>query len=255
MRLDSKKKLVFKKVIVLSLIIISGISAVVVILKQRNNISALHYALNCSEEDREQLQRDNNELIADIVEKLNKEGIGLLTDDEVSSLKNGDLTEEQVLEIIGNRSNRENNVLNASEPPEYESAKSDGESSDSSDNAASESKTQSENKVQSNNISSLISQIYSLRSSFSGQVDSIVSQAQADAASGKYTKSEIIGKYAGQLSSLEGPCDSQFSSLVSQIESELTKTNGDTSLISELRSAYANEKRIKKASVFSKYAK
>lgn len=87
MRLDSKKKLVFKKVIVLSLIIISGISAVVVILKQRNNISALHYALNCSEEDREQLQRDNNELIADIVEKLNKEGIGLLTDDEVSSLK------------------------------------------------------------------------------------------------------------------------------------------------------------------------
>lgn len=255
MRLESKKKLVLRRVIVLSLIIISGISAVVVILKQRNNISALHYALNCSEEDREQLQKDNNELIADIVEKLNKEGIGLLTDDEVSSLKNGDLTEEQVLEIIGERSNSANNVPNTSEPTEYESAKSDGESSDSNDNAASESKTQSENKVQSNNISSLISQIYSLRSSFSGQVDSIASQAQTDAASGKYTKSELIGKYAGQLSSLEGSCDSQFNSLVSQIESELSKTNGDTSLISELRSAYANEKRIKKASVFSKYAK
>lgn len=254
MRLESKKKLVLRRVIVLSLIIISGISAVVVILKQRNNISALHYALNCSEEDREQLQKDNNELIADIVEKLNKEGIGLLTDDEVSSLKNGDLTEEQVLEIIGERSNSANNVPNTSEPTEYESAKSDVENN-SNDSASSESETQSKNTVQSNNISSLVSQIYSLRSSFSGQVDSLVSQAQADAASGKYTKSELIGKYAGQLSSLEGSCDSQFNSLVSQIESELSKTNGDTSLISELRSAYANEKRIKKASVFSKYAK
>lgn len=119
LKFKNKKWVVFKKVIILILIIISSISAVVVILKQRNNISALHYALNCSEEDREQLQKDNNELIVDIVEKLNKEGIGLLTDDEVSSLKNGDLTEEQVLEIIGKRSNRENNVLNASEPPEY----------------------------------------------------------------------------------------------------------------------------------------
>lgn len=254
MRLDSKKKLVFKKVIVLSLIIISGISAVVVILKQRNNISALHYALNCSEEDREQLQKDNNELIADIAEKLNKEGVGLLTDDEVSRLKNGDLTEAQVLEIIGERSNSANNVPNTSEPTEYESAKSDVENN-SNDSASYESETQSKNTVQSNNISSLVSQIYSLRSSFSGQVDSLVSQAQTDAASGKYTKSELIGKYAGQLSSLEGSCDSQFNSLVSQIESELSKTNGDTSLISELRSAYANEKRIKKASVFSKYAK
>ncbi len=252
MRLESKKKLVLRRVIVLSLTIIFGISAIVVIFKQRNNITALHYALNCSEEDREQLQKDNNELIADIVEKLNKEGVGLLTDDEVSRLKSGDLTEEQVLEIIGERSNSANNVPNTSEPTEYESAKSDVENN-SNDSASSESETQSKNTVQSNNISSLVSQIYSLRSSFSGQVDSLVSQAQADAASGKYTKSELIGKYAGQLSSLEGSCDSQFNSLVSQIESELSKTNGDTSLISELRSAYENEKSIKKASLLSNY--
>lgn len=252
MRLESKKKLVLRRVIVLSLTIIFGISAIVVIFKQRNNITALHYALNCSEEDREQLQKDNNELIADIVEKLNKEGVGLLTDDEVSRLKSGDLTEEQVLEIIGERSNSANNVPNTSEPTEYESAKSDVENN-SNDSASSESETQSKNTVQSNNISSLVSQIYSLRSSFSGQVDSLVSQAQADASSGKYTKSELIGKYAGQLSSLEGSCDSQFNSLVSQIESELSKTNGDTSLISELRSAYENEKSIKKASLLSNY--
>ena len=37
------------------------------------------------------------------------------------------------------------------------------------------------------------------------------------------------------------------------IESELSKTNGDTSLISELRSAYENEKSIKKASLLSNY--
>lgn len=252
MKLESKKKLVLKRVIVISLIIILGISAIGVILKQRNNITALHYALNCSEEDREQSQKDSNELIADIVEKLNKEGIGLLTDDEVKSLKNGDLTEEQILEIIGERSNSENNVPNTSEPTEYESAESDGKSN-SNDSASSESETQSKNTVQSSNISSLVSQIYSLRSSYLGQIDSIVSQAQAEAASGQYTKSELIGKYAGQLSSLEGSCDSQFNSLVSQIESELSKTNGDTSLVSELRSAYENEKSIKKASLLSKY--
>ena len=33
----------------------------------------------------------------------------------------------------------------------------------------------------------------------------------------------------------------------------LSKTNGDTSLISELRSAYENEKSIKKASLLSNY--
>lgn len=48
----------------------------------------------------------------------------------------------------------------------------------------------------SNNIGDLTAQIYSLRSSFSGKVDSLVAQAKSDAASGQYTKRELISKYA-----------------------------------------------------------
>lgn len=64
-------------------------------------------------------------------------------------------------------------------------------------------------------------------------------------------KRAIIDKYAGQLSSLEGSCDSQFNAIVSKIEAELKKTNGDMKLVTKIRSAYAKEKSAKKAAVMN----
>lgn len=63
----------------------------------------MNYALNYSPEEREKLQDENDRLIADIIDRLSDEGVSLLTEEEITQFKSGDLSEEQVLEIIGER--------------------------------------------------------------------------------------------------------------------------------------------------------
>ena len=238
LKYGKKKNGILKKVIILSLISASAAVTAVIVYKQRNNIIALNYAVNYSAEGREKLQDENDKLIADIIDSLSDEGVSLLTEEEITRFKSGDLSEEQVLEIIEERKIINDNI------------------SKGTSNAVNTNDEKEDNNTtpdSSDNIGDLTAQIYSLRSSFSGKVDSIVAQAQSDAASGQYTKSELISKYAGQLSSLEKSCDAQFDSIVSQIEEELKQTGGNTDVVSDLRKAYQNEKSIKKASILSKY--
>lgn len=238
MKYGKKKNGIVKKVIILSLIATSGAGTAAIVYKQRNNIIALNYAVNYSAEGREKLQDKNDKLIAGIIDILSDEGVSLLTEEEITQFKNGDLSEEQVLEIIEERKIINDNI---SKSNSYAMNTND----DKEDNNTP--------PDSSNNIGDLTAQIYSLRSSFSGKVDSLVAQAKSDAASGLYTKSELISKYAGQLSSLEESCDAQFNSIVSQIEEELKQTGGNSGVVSDLRKAYQNEKSIKKASILSKY--
>ena len=217
-----KKRYIF---IPLALILIFSISALAY--WQWENITALKYMLTNSAEETTQMLKENEKVINNIVEKLSDEGISALPEEAVEMMNNGELTEKDAADIISGKTtidevkNKKNNT------------------------------DESQANTETSNISSLVAQIYSLRSSFVGKLDSLIAQAKAEWSAGGVNKKDFISKYIGLGTSLEGQCDAQFESIISQIKEELKRTGGDESIISELKKAYKNEKTAKKASILS----
>lgn len=217
-----KKRYIF---IPLALILIFSISALAY--WQWENITALKYMLTNSAEETSQMLKENEKVINNIVEKLSDEGISALPEEAVEMMNNGELTEKEAADIISGKTtidevkNKKNNT------------------------------DESQANTEASNISNLVAQIYSLRSSFVGKLDSLIAQAKAEWSAGGVNKKDFISKYIGLGTSLEGQCDAQFESIISQIKEELKRTGGDESIISELKKAYKNEKTAKKASILS----
>ena len=217
-----KKRYIF---IPLALILIFSISALAY--WQWENITVLKYMLTNSAEETTQMLKENEKVINNIVEKLSDEGISALPEEAVEMMNNGELTEKDAADIISGKTtidevkNKKNNT------------------------------DESQANTEASNISNLVAQIYSLRSSFVGKLDSLIAQAKAEWSAGGVNKKDFISKYIGLGTSLEGQCDAQFESIISQIKEELKRTGGDESIISELKKAYKNEKTAKKASILS----
>ena len=217
-----KKRYIF---IPLALILIFSISALAY--WQWENITALKYMLTNSTEETSQMLKENEKVINNIVEKLSDEGISALPEEAVEMMNNGELTEKDAADIISGKTTID----------EVKNKKNNTDESQANSEAS--------------NISNLVAQIYSLRSSFVGKLDSLIAQAKAEWSAGGVNKKDFISKYIGLGTSLEGQCDAQFESIISQIKEELKRTGGDESIISELKKAYKNEKTAKKASILS----
>lgn len=217
-----KKRYIF---IPLALILIFSISALAY--WQWENITVLKYMLTNSAEETTQMLKENEKVINNIVEKLSDEGISALPEEAVEMMNNGELTEKDAADIISGKTTID----------EVKNKKNNTDESQANSEAS--------------NISNLVAQIYSLRSSFVGKLDSLIAQAKAEWSAGGVNKKDFISKYIGLGTSLEGQCDAQFESIISQIKEELKRTGGDESIISELKKAYKNEKTAKKASILS----
>ena len=60
-------------------------------------------------------------------------------------------------------------------------------------------------------------------------------------------KKELISKHMSIALSLMNQCDAKVAKLVNELETELKKLGGDTSIIKTIKDAYENEKALKKA--------
>jgi hypothetical protein len=108
-------------------------------------------------------------------------------------------------------------------------------------------------------IDELLSEVESLRGTFSSQLESLESQA-----TGEYLKldssertddkkSEIALKYYNLASGLESQCDAKIDSICAELQLLLIKTGGDQSKVSEIRSEYNSEKSALKEEYMSIY--
>lgn len=99
----------------------------------------------------------------------------------------------------------------------------------------------------------LITKLYVLRGSYISRLDSLISSAKSEYAAlpeAQRTDSarrSIISSKISQGSALESACDSQVSSIVSQIRSRLSETGQSTALADQIMSAYQREKQLKKS--------
>ena len=102
-------------------------------------------------------------------------------------------------------------------------------------------------------VSQYIAQMYVLKSSFSAQVGALYQEAIAAYSSlpkserNESGKSGIIKQLYPRAMELEASCDSQVSSLLSQLEAQLVAEGKSTEIVTKMRTAYYQEKSLVKA--------
>ena len=266
MSYSGNKKLKVSIAIIVIVVAIVGVIGVVAY-SQRGNIEALTYVKKYSSEERQKMLEDNEKDIIDILERLPEVKVQPLDEKAEKMLREGKLSQEDAVLIITGRAQAEDfdflengvavdksgdkTVQNASGKANStpETNVSNGESTEGQTQPAYEHEKPSE-------MESLVAQIYILRADFSGRLDSLVSQAKAEYIANKdKNKAGIAGKYYRKATDLETLCDSQMEEILSKIDTEIKRTGGAIEIVSDIRSAYENEKSIKKADLLAKYNK
>lgn len=229
-----------KKVIIAIVCILVVFVAVVAFL-QWENIKVLSSIGKYSTKEIEQMLADNTEKKKAALNEIN---IREFTADEKLAVQKGELSQAEAIKLIteGKAQAEDNqntanlignnvNTVNSKPERDYEAE-----------------------------LSELIGEIYVLEATFSGAVDGLINSAISEYQSlppemhTNAKKLEIGLKYLGVANSMESSCDSQMSSLLSKIESNLMASGKDTALLGEIKNAYHNEKSLTKNYYLSLYS-
>jgi hypothetical protein len=214
-----KRKVLYVLAAVLAVVVAIGIW-------QRENIKAFVISRSNTSQQLEEKSEENDKKIDAIIEQDPDLDITKLTDEQREELRTGKMTEKEALSIV------------------LEKTKSDS-AAKSNDIAAIELKKQ--------RINELVAEVYVMRDSYVAKLNAIESAGRTKYASlpaeqrTKAAKSEIASECISQASALEGQCDSQMDSILSEMTTLLKETNGDTTLVSRVRGTYAEQKAITKA--------
>lgn len=203
----------------------------------RDNISALYtfYAARKNGGDIQSLQEENDKKIQAILDSLTRTKIRDLTDEETEMLRGGELTEDEAIELITG------NAKTVEEAKSIVRQRGSG------------------NRLDTSQKDAIIAQIYVLRSTYAGQVDGLIAgaiseyESLSDSQRNASTKAAIADSLLARGKALEGQCDAQMEGLLSSLQAELQRLGEDTGIISQIRAAYTQEKRIKKAALIDSY--
>ena len=94
--------------------------------------------------------------------------------------------------------------------------------------------------------------MYVLKSNFESRLGALYEQAKADYISvpneqRSARKNEVIKKVYSQAVALEKECDENVEKVLSELNSILTRTGDNKSIITKIRNSYNDEKSLKKA--------
>lgn len=219
----------WKKIVsvLLLLVIVAGIGTALLF---QNEIQAVLYYLQYSTEEQEALKQANEEKMTTVLEQAN-------------------LSKEQIEQVS------EEETIISSDPVETSMVASEKSSYTQKKNTIKESTTQKEtaaNQAYDAELAAMVGEIYALRTSFVGQLDDLLSQAKAEyialpSEERETKKLKLVSKYVALAGGLEKSCDNQMEDILSRIQSHLKETEGDLSLIDEIRQVYKEEKALKKS--------
>ena len=241
-----RSKKIFFSIIAIFVVIV-GLIAVL----QWDNIEAIYVAKTHTKEELKVMLDKNSEVRAVAVAGL---PVRELTVEERDAIKSGALGNSEALKrILKTRESTTN-----SESAEY----SDGhDASTVSGSDVNDASTVSQSgRDYDAELAGLVGQVYVLEASYSGSIENLVSRAIAEykalpADQHTDTNKWNIGvKYLGTATSMEASCDSQMATILNQIESVLIASGGDMKLLGQIKSAYANEKILKKDYYLSLYS-
>lgn len=127
-----------------------------------------------------------------------------------------------------------------------------GDSSGESSAGTPEQSAQSSQAECDEKVSQIVAKMYILRSSYTGSLSGLASQAYADYQAG-VPKATIVSNYMSQGYGLEAQCDANVNALMSELTGILNQYGQSTELVNTIYSAYESEKQYTKAYYMSLY--
>lgn len=230
--------------------------AACVLFAMRDNIAAFIKAKNENPEQiLAQMQENDAELKKELELQLN-ETYREYTEEEKRQIESGEASEKEILAKIISEKSAESSSSNPSANTSANSsdpgAETYGPPAPPKDSASSQ---QRSDKI----INKYVSRLYSMEGRYISSIEGVISRAYAEyVRTAKHNDdtaamASVGAKYIGEIYSLEASCDSEVNSLLASMKSELDAIGADTSIIGTIRSAYNNEKQLKRSYYMGKY--
>ena len=243
--------------------ILGGLFAVIflglagVIWWQWDNLRALKQAIEYSSEELEQQLQENQQLIQDAVNAAPEVVIRDVTEEEREALKDGTLTQEELIDRL----------VNDPQQPPQSGSEAQQPAAAPGGTAQPEKPAQTEKPIRpaqpeetpvpeedyQKKLSALIAEVYVLREKYTIELDNMYASAKAEykakPKSERTTEklSRWAGGYISRANKLEKACDASMDDVVERMETLIRANNGDLSLVDTVVYTYANEKSLKKA--------
>lgn len=213
-----------------------------VALWQKDHIKALITGVKYSKEELGEMMVSAQDELKKAVESFSGEELREYTPEELEQIENGEISSDEVMaKIINEALEKKLGTTNSNQ----------GASNRSTGNNA--------EKTADIIINEHIAQLYAIKSSYMGQIDSLIAQGAAEyselvkAGNASSAKQTLLPRYISAATSLESACDNEVEQVISSLSAELKKKNHSLDIIKTIRSAYANEKSIKIAQIVNKY--
>lgn len=219
---------------------------------QKDNISALITAMHYTPDQLMEQISENDKALKSELESHLTGSFREFTEEEKQQIANGEASEKEILaKIIAEKGGWQfapgetQNGLPTQAPQETPDAPANA--------------SQPSEKNADDIISGYVAQLYAMEGRYLASIDGVLARAYAEYVStAKHNddtaaQAAVGAKYIGEIYSLEASCDGEVNTLLNSMKADLTAIGADTSVLATIRSAYNNEKQLKRSYYMSKY--
>ena len=223
----------------------------------RQYIKILHKGVTMSSEDIEAERAKTDEHTKEVAKEYGIENIRELTEEEAQKVANGDISEDEAIDLILASAPDTQISPQKTETASQKNTAPNPPISSSSPKAEENSAAQNSSKEK---ISRLVAKMYVLKSQFSSRLADIEQWAELtyvnlsdEEIKTKSAKWKIASEALEMAAELEKKCDAEVEQVLSELTSALEETNQSTKLVDEIRNSYKNEKELAKSYYISKF--
>lgn len=230
-------KKIIKIILVILLILVLAVAAVC--FWQRDNLAALKLSMSTSKDDLSQMISDNLQAVDDAIQNVDGISVRDLTDEEKEALHNNEISREELLTQLtsGQSASESGDTSNSSESPAQEEPASSPEAADPN----------------AEKLSQCLAEIYVMKAEYTAWLEDKYAEAletysALDPSERTATAKYKIGmSYMREALAMETVCDARMAELEDEISALLQEMGQDNSLVDSIKSAYEDEKALKKA--------
>lgn len=210
---------------------------------QKDNVQALWEGISYTDEQLKEEMETSKEKVKQSLEQYQIEEIRDLTVAEEEQLMKGEITVEEALSLVMNKSE------DASDTPSLEEKEALAEKYELDQPTATENAQVGAEQI----VAAYVEKMYTLQVTFLSELGAI--EARARAVFAQLPKEERTLSTAKKLApsfineglALESKCDAQVDALLKAFQNELQAVEADTTIVKNMRDAYQTQKRLKKA--------
>ncbi len=252
-----------KTIIVLSIVLIVLLGLGWFTYTQWNTISAFIDSIRYSNEEIEQQLQDNKKKVDDFLAKEEDITVRDLTEEESKALNEGNLTEEEVIELlVGTPTQQPTGSPETTQPP----AVTKEPAGNTQKPAVTSMPTATPEDSSGQKVAKLIAKLYVQKSTYLNKLDTIEAEAREAYLALPYDfrqdedetklsdgKKQLLQKFLPIVASWETECDNVVGGIIDEIRTELKKSGKGTEIADTLYESYLNEKKTKKSYFINRY--